>query len=383
MRIVVIGGGIAGMSTAYALATFGADVDVTVIEAEATLTHHTTGRSAAQLILNYGAAAIRSLTTAGLEFFHNPPERLVDGPLLEKRSVLLVGTEDQGPSIDSSLREGQAINPSVEEISPDVAVSLFPPLRAERVDRAILEADSYDIDVAALHQAFVRGAKANGVQISTTCAAVRLERSGAGWSIDVADNGLAVGDTVATLAADVVVNAAGAWGDVVAERAGVTPVGLQPMRRTAFMTPSGFDNSAAWPLVADVDHSWYIKPDGSQFLCSPADEHVSEPCDAKPEEIDVAIAIDRINTATTLEIRHVASSWAGLRTFSPDRSMVMGADPGEPSFVWCVGQGGTGIQTAPAAGQLIADLILEGEPGPSFAGHGLDMGSLAIDRFRG
>ena len=131
-----------------------------------------------------------------------------------------------------------------------------------------------------------------------------------------------------------------------------------------------------------MDHSWYVKPDGSQFLCSPADEQPSEPCDAKPEEIDVALAIDRINEATTLDIRHVASSWAGLRTFTADRSMVIGPEPGEPSFVWCVGQGGTGIQTAPATGRLVADLVVGGRPGETFAAVDLDLDGLAPDRLR-
>jgi len=148
------------------------------------------------------------------------------------------------------------------------------------------------------------------------------------------------------------------------------------------MTPSRHVDSAGWPLVADVDHNWYVKPDGSQFLCSPADEEPSEPCDAKPEEIDIAMAIDRINSATTLDIRHVASSWAGLRTFSPDRSMVIGPDPDDPTFVWCVGQGGTGIQTAPAAGQLVSDLIGLGSPGPKLADYELDLDNLLPGRFR-
>jgi D-arginine dehydrogenase len=189
-------------------------------------------------------------------------------------------------------------------------------------------------------------------------------------------------DGGATVRADVVVNAAGAWGDVVAARAGLAPVGLQPLRRTAFMTPSRHSGSERWPLLADVDHQWYVKPDGIQFLCSPADEQPSEPCDAKPEPIDVALAIDRINEATTLDIRHVASSWAGLRSFVGDRSMVIGPDPAEPRFVWCVGQGGTGIQTSPAAGQLVADLLLGGEPGPSFAAVDLDLAALLPDRLR-
>ncbi len=377
MNVVVVGGGIAGVSAAFALSEAGEGgrtVDVVLVEAESVLAHHTTGRSAAQLILNYGVRPIRALTRASLDFLHHPPEPLVDFPLLEPRDVLTVATADQDESTDRMLAEGLATNPAIREISVAEARTHFPALRDGWASRAILEPDSYDIDVAGLHQAFVRGLKANGGLVRLTAPVVAFERRSGQWLVT-----LAGGDT---LEADVVVNAAGAWGDVVAERAGIDGVGLQPMRRTAFMTPSRHDDSSGWPLVADVDHNWYVKPDGAQFLCSPADEQPSEPCDARPEEIDVALAIDRINEATTLDIRHVASSWAGLRTFTADRSMVIGPEPGDPSFVWCVGQGGTGIQTAPAAGRLVADLVIHGAPGNSFADVDLDVGALAPDRLR-
>ncbi|MGB5756631.1 MAG: FAD-binding oxidoreductase, partial [Acidimicrobiales bacterium] len=193
------------------------------------------------------------------------------------------------------------------------------------------------------------------------------------WSLDTTD-----GDRQA----DIVVNAAGAWGDVVAARAGVAPIGLTPMRRTAFMVASRWDDSSEWPMVANVDLDWYVKPDGPQFLCSPGDETPSEPLDARPEEIDVALAIERINWATTLDIRSVRSSWAGLRTFVPDRAMVLGPDPEVPSFVWCVGQGGNGIQTAPAAGRLVAQLTLDGVPDREFDRFDLDTAGLAPGRLR-
>jgi len=391
VKVVIIGGGIAGVSAAYALMAADATLDVLLVEAEPSLSHHTTGRSAAQLILNYGAAPLRALSKASLDFLHHPPEGLVDHPLLDRRAVLSVGTADQADSIDRLLAEGRAIDPSVEEITVEQAQRLFPPLRAELMDRAVLEVDSYDIDVAGLHQAFVRGARAAGARLQTTAAAVGLDRVSGRWMVSLADDGPTTivdhfdhvdRSAGIVVEADVVVNAAGAWGDVVAARAGVAPVGLQPMRRTAFMTPSRHPGSASWPLLVDADHNWYVKPDGSQFLCSPADEQPSEPCDAKPEEIDVARAIDRINTATTMDIRHVSSSWAGLRTFTSDRSMVVGPDRTEPSFIWCVGQGGTGIQTAPATGRLVADLVLTGRPGESFGPYDLDLDNLLPDRFR-
>ena len=195
---------------------------------------------------------------------------------------------------------------------------------------------------------------------------------GDGWRLETTD-----GD----LGADLVVNAAGAWGDVVALGAGVEPVGLQPRRRTAFMVNGPGLETTGWAFTEGVDEGWYIKDDGPQMFCSLAEENPSEPCDAKPEEMDVALAIDRINEATTLGIRSVNSAWTGLRTFSPDESMVIGPDPEHPTFVWCVGQGGSGIQTSPGAGRLTADLALGGEPSAVFAGLVLD--ELAPGRFRG
>jgi D-arginine dehydrogenase len=284
-----------------------------------------------------------------------------------------VGRADQDAVIQQTLDEGRAINPTIREITVDEAARLFPPLRTEGLARAVLEPDSADIDVAALHQTFVRGFRRAGGTIVTGDPVRALEPDGDGWRVRH-DGG--------EHHADVVVNAAGAWGDLVAASAGVAPVGLRPLRRTVFMVRSPYPDSAPWPLVADAEHGWYLKPDGPQFLCSLADETLSDPCDAKPLEEDVALAIERINAATTLGIRSVASTWAGLRTFAPDRAMVIGPDPLAPSFVWLVGQGGTGIQTAPGVGRLIADLVLTGRPGPTFDGTGLDLAALAPDRFR-
>ena len=177
------------------------------------------------------------------------------------------------------------------------------------------------------------------------------------------------------------VNAAGAWGDLVAHGAGLEPVGLEPRRRTAFMVDGPGTDTTGWAFTGNIAHDWYIKDDGPQMLCSLGEQNPSEPCDARPEEIDVALAIDRINEATTLGIRSVNSAWTGLRTFAPDESMVIGPDPDHPTFVWCVGQGGTGIQTSPGAGRLTAELALGGGPSEVFAGLVLD--EVGPGRFRG
>ena len=372
-RIAVIGGGIAGASAAYGLVQHPSGPEVLLLEAEAQLGHHTTGRSAAQYIENYGAKAIRPLTRASLDFFRNPPADHCHGPLLSEQAILTIGGPGQEDSIERLLAAGRALNPDINELSPGEAVRLAPLLRVDRVTRAVIEPGSSDIDVARLLQCFVSGFRAAGGEIATLARVDAATRSGGAWSLDTTD-----GDRQA----DIVVNAAGAWGDVVAARAGVAPIGLTPMRRTAFMVASRWDDSSEWPMVANVDLDWYVKPDGPQFLCSPGDETPSEPLDARPEEIDVALAIERINWATTLDIRSVRSSWAGLRTFVPDRAMVLGPDPEVPSFVWCVGQGGNGIQTAPAAGRLVAQLTLDGVPDREFDRFDLDTAGLAPGRLR-
>ncbi len=347
-RVLVVGGGIGGLSAASFLSDV-AGLEVIVVEAEPTLAHHTTGRSAAQLIFNYGTPPLRALTRAGVAFLRDTPDALVDSPLLHTRAELTVATDtDQLGVLDRLEAEAARDGVQLDRLDPDAAVAAAPLLRPETVLGAVLEPDSADIDVAGLHQAFVRNLRRRGGTIRTDATLVAARRTGAGWTATLDDG--------AEIAADLVVDAGGAWGDVVAERCGVPPIGLTPMRRTAFMVRSPFDGSAAWPLVADADHAWYCKPDGRQFLCSPADETPEPPADAKPDELDVALAIDRINAHTTLGIRSVASAWAGQRTFTPDRTMAIGPDAAEPTFLWCVGQGGTGIQSAPAAGALVAHL---------------------------
>ncbi len=369
---MVIGGGIAGVSAAHALAEAGTGAEIVLVEMEGQLAHHTTGRSAAQLIVNYGTTPTRALTVAGLPFFADPPSDLVDQPLLRTRGILSLAAAGQDDIVARSVADGRAAGAVMEVLDPIEACRLVPILRPEPIAQAVYEPDSADIDVAGLHQAFVRGLRAAGGRIDTERRVTGLEPDGGGWRLAT---------TAGPLTADVVVNAAGAWGDVVAGAAGIPPVGLEPRRRTAFMVtaPPGDPDE---PLTAEITHHWYLKRDGDQYLCSPADQTPSEPCDARPEEIDVAQAIDRINAATTLGIRSVRATWAGLRTFAPDETMVLGPDPDRPSFVWCVGQGGTGIQTAPATGRLVADLVLGGAPGPTFDGVDLDVAAFSPARFR-
>lgn len=363
-KVGVIGGGIAGVSVAHHLTQIDPTLDVLLLEMEPTLAHHTTGRSAALLLENLGTPSMRVLTSASLEYLRHTPDGLVDVPLLTPRSVLHVGTIEQDESIDRMLAEGikSATTPTIE-VGIDEAMRLFPPLRRDRVHRALVEPDSADIDVGSLHQSFVRGLRQVGSRIATSTRVDAATPDGSGWRLATTDGLVGV---------DVVVNCAGAWGDVVAATAGLEPVGLQPFRRTAFMVDGPGLDTRGWAFAGDIDHQWYLRDDGPQMFCSLAEETPSEPCDPKPDELDVAMAIDRLNEATTLAIRSVNSSWVGLRTFAPDRSMVIGPDPQCSSFFWCVGQGGTGIQTSPGAGRLTADLVLGGVPSALFAELNID-----------
>lgn len=343
--VVVIGGGIAGVAAA---AFLSARAGVVLLEREAVLAHHTTGRSAAQYIEHYGGRVNERLTVASRAFFTSPPDGFAATPLVSPRAALNVGTV---ADLDALAAEAKAGGNDVVALNASEARAICPALRPEWVAGGVLEPGALDIDVAALHQGFVGRARRNGTTIVVNAGVRRLERNGGRWQVFTDDT---------RFEADVIVNAAGAWGDEIATLAGVRLIGLQPLRRTAF-TVAAPPDAGGWPLVHAVDGAFYFKPESAgQLLCSPADESPSAPCDARPEEIDVARAIDHINEATTLAIRHVRSQWAGLRTFTPDRAPVLGFDDEVDGFVWHVGQGGTGIQTAPAAGRAVASLVLDG-----------------------
>lgn len=365
----VIGGGIAGVSAAAHLSPHGS---VTVLEMESSLAYHTSGRSAAMLVENYGSDGARPLVKAARPFLEQPPERSVDSPLLSDRPVMWVSGRGTLPTLEKRAAEAQERGALCEVLDPDEALEHVPAMRRDWLDGALYEPSGADIDVAGLHQAFVRIARANGAEILTGSAAREITRRGGRWVIDSGER---------ELRADVVVNAAGAWGDRVAEIAGVAPIGLQPMRRTAFMVP-GSQESSSWPMVVEANEQFYFRPDGVQFLCSLAEEVPSDPMDARPRMEDVALAIDRINEATTFEIRTVNSQWSGLRTFAPDRDLVIGEDPTAPGFHWLVGQGGIGIQTSPAYGKLLAALATGEDLPDHFAAVGVDPERTSPARFR-
>lgn len=350
---VVIGAGMAG---ATAAACLSADKHVALIEAEDVAGYHTTGRSAAIWIQNYGPPDVRTLTRLSRAFYEAPPSGFSSTSLIRRRPVLLVAARAHRADLEDALATGQGLRrASVEE-----AHALVPALRPGYLGAAALEEDAFDMDVSAIHQGFLRMLRANGGVLGLRSRAGRIERRGAAWQIETSS-----GDT---FHAPVVVNAAGAWGDHVARIAGAEPLGLQPCRRTAaVIDPSPFDVSD-WPMIVDVNEEWYARPEArTRLMVSPADATPTYPHDVQPEEIDVAIGIDRMQQALDIEVRRVEHSWAGLRTFTPDGSLAFGWDPTIEGFFWCVGQGGYGIQTAPAAGRFVADLVLLRDPGPAAA----------------
>lgn len=338
---IVIGAGIAG---ATAAAHLSATQRVAVLEAEDSAGYHTTGRSAAIWIRNYGSPDARILTAASRGFFDAPPAGFASVPLARARAVVHLARPDQVPVLMAMLAEAADIRPLPLAALHDQV----PPLRPGYAAMAAIEADAFDIDVAALHQGFLRVVRSRGGVLALRRRAGWIRRRDGLWHAEA--DGTA-------FTAPVLVNAAGAWGDAVAALAGVRPLGLQPKRRTACMIdPTGQDCSA-WPLLGDVDHSWYLRPEaGGQLMVSPADETDSEPCDAQPDEFDVAIAIDRMQQALDIPVTRIGHRWAGLRTFTPDRGLAIGASEA-PGFFWMAGQGGYGIQTAPAAGRLLAALV--------------------------
>lgn len=368
----VIGAGIAGVSAAYHLAP---KARVVILEGEHVPAYHTTGRSAALHSETYGSAEIRAVTVASGRFYRNPPAGFADHALLTPRGALIAGRAEQQADMQKAAAEFAALVPSVRWLEPEEVLRRQPLLRPEAAaGGAIFEPEADDMDVAAIHGGFLKGARAADAELRLNAEVVELERDDGLWIIGLRDG--------ERIAASTIVNASGAWADVVAALAGAEPVGLVPKRRTAFTfdAPPGLD-LAHMPMAIDFDESWYIKPEVGQFLGSLADETPSPPCDAQPEEIDVATAVERIETATTLSIRRIKNKWAGLRSFVADKNLVVGYDPKVEGFFWLAGQGGYGIQTGEAAGRLAASLALgQGMP-PDIAALGVREAALSPQRF--
>ncbi|WP_134322680.1 NAD(P)/FAD-dependent oxidoreductase [Cumulibacter soli] len=348
---LVIGGGIAGVSLAYELSQ---SMSVGVLEMEGTLGVHTTGRSAATYLESYGPPEIRTLTSASRDFFTSPPEVIGDSPLSDL-GLLWVAPESSLDALNDEYGELRSSVPSIERLDAAEVRALNPHLRAEWAAGGMYEPAAMEIDVHRLHQGYRHGIAA-GSEVFTDARIVTAHREDEVWVLtDTRGN---------RYRAPLVINAAGAWADVVAAMHGAATVGLQPLRRTLFTVPGATATGARVPMTADIDNTFYIKPEGEDFLCSPADETLDQPHDVRPQDVDIARAIEAINEATDLQVRNVRTSWAGLRSFSADRLPVIGFDPLVDGFFWFAGQGGYGIQSAPAAAHLAVS-ILGGEQDPT------------------
>jgi D-arginine dehydrogenase len=368
---IVIGAGIAGASVASFLSAHGKTI---VLEREAQPGYHSTGRSAAIFMESYGSAQVRALTRASRAFFETPPENFTDIPLLQKRDALTIASANQLDLLKAAFEELKPKAPDLIWIDAQAALDRVPVLRPEAVAAALYDPAVQDIDVNALHQGYLRVVRRAGGSIVCN-AEVRGATFGQGlWTIETASG--------EKFSAPIVVNASGAWCDEIARLAGASPIGLIPKRRSAFTfaAPEGVDVSA-WPMLFSVDESFYIKPDAGQLLGSPANADPVVPHDVQPEELDIAMGIDRIQQATTLTIRRPSHTWAGLRSFVADGDLVGGFDPRVTGFFWVAAQGGYGVQTSAAMGEACAALIRGLEIPAHIAQQGVTAASLSPARF--
>jgi len=345
--VLIVGAGIAGAAAAFFI---GERARTVLIEREWQPGYHSTGRSAALFTETYGNASTRGLTSASRAFLTCPPPEFGSNPILTPRGFLVVGTAEQEALLAAEAEEFRRLTPSVRVLDGAEARRLAPVLRPEASACAMLEPDAMDIDVHALHQGYLRAATARGAKVVCDAGVEGMDRVAGAWRVRT---------RAGEFEAPVLVNAAGAWADEIGALAGLAPLGLIPKRRTmiAFDPPAGLAMHD-WPMVIGADESWYFKADAGRILASPADETPAPANDVQPEELDIAITVDRIETATTLTVRRIVSKWAGLRVFAPDKSLVAGFDAGTEGFLWLAGQGGYGIQTSPAMGRIASALVL-------------------------
>ncbi|MGB2201865.1 MAG: NAD(P)/FAD-dependent oxidoreductase [Pseudooceanicola atlanticus] len=333
--ILIIGGGVAGVTAAAELSALGS---VTLLEAEDHLAHHASGRSAAMFLESYGNTVVRALNSASADH-----HATADGGVLTPRPMMLLGTEEEP---DAFAHE--AADFGLTRIDMDHAQRLFPLLDPARVTHAAIREDTSDIDTDLLVQNARRRALKAGAQIVTGARVTAIVGS-AGWRVEAGGE---------SYSARVLVNAAGAWADEVATLAGLPPIGLTPLRRSMarLPLPNGLDPSK-WAFIDSVGERWYAKPDAGMLIVSPAEEDQIAPMDAWADDMVIAEGLARFDDMVTMDIPRPAATWAGLRTFAPDRTLVIGRDPTRPEFIWLAGQGGYGFQTAPAAARLTAALV--------------------------
>lgn len=337
---LIIGGGIAGISAAARLASHGS---VTVLEGESALAHHASGRSAALFEPLYGLPPVVELSLASAPYFHAAAN------VLSPRGMMILGRADDRATID---HEASTMN--LNRLTLEQAKAMVPILNTDVVAHAAHADHAWDIDTDLLLQGFAREARSHGAQIITDARVTAITRTRTGWHVVTA---------TADYTAKTLINAAGAWVDQIATLAGIKPLGFTPLRRSMarLPAPSGHDVSN-WPMMFGAGEAWYAKPDAGALIVSPAEEHLMAPHDAWAEDMVLAEGLARYEEMVTEPVTRLLSNWAGLRTFSPDRVLVIGADIADPAFFWLAGQGGYGFQSCPAASQLAADLIIGAKP---------------------
>jgi D-arginine dehydrogenase len=351
--IVVIGAGIAGASIAAELAP---SARVLLLEMELQPGYHSTGRSAAYFSASYGSAAVRGITAASEQFYRKPPDGFTDQCLLHPRDAVFIARRDQ---LEKMLELKHEV-PQLQALNHEDVLHRVPILDTNYLSGGLLETGGGDLEVDAILQGFLRrfgdagGTLCCGQQVDSIA-----QRSGE-WVLSLQDTKLPSEGKREEVRCGIIVNAAGSWAGELGKLAGLGDLGLQPRRRTALLVklPEAIDASG-WPLTIDVEEQFYFKPDAGLLLVSPGDETPSIACDARPQELDLALAMNRLEQATSLAFSRIEHKWAGLRTFAPDGEFVVGFDPRVDGFFWMAGQGGYGVQSAPSLAKLAGSLITE------------------------
>jgi D-arginine dehydrogenase len=364
---IVIGAGIAGASIAAYLAQ---SHRVIICDMEERAGYHTTGRSAASYEPNYGPAPMLAFTRASAHFFNTPPQGFTEAPLLIHRDSLFIEAAGQEKHTAKLLSLASAL----DEISVADCQKIMPVLRDGYVRRAFLDRFTADMDVDLIHRGFLKMAKAGGAELLLSAPVKSLTRKDGAWTVQAGAN---------LISTQTIINAAGAWGDVVADMAGVAKIGLTPKRRSIGVFPvERTDNWLAWPMVTDVGETWYAKPQSGKMIVSSADATPAEPHDAWADDIAIAEGVERLMHATTLEVTRLDHSWGGLRVFARDGNPVVGFDPHTDGFFWLVGQGGYGIQSSPALGATAANMARGFPIAKDIIDLGLNPDDIKPERFR-